>query len=51
MFTALGTGATVTQLGLADFCTLAGSNGSITIQLMGVYNLNTAAGSNDYLFV
>lgn len=51
MFTGFGQG-TISQVGNTDFYTITSADRATveTIQLVGVYNLNTAAGSNDYMF-
>ena len=45
-------GARIAQVGVTDFYTVTSFDGSLveTIQIEGVYNFNTGAGSNDYLF-
>lgn len=45
-----GNNAVLSQVGNSDFYTATGSAGSATFQISGVYNLNTAAGSNDFIF-
>ncbi|MGJ3627312.1 calcium-binding protein [Sphingomonas sp. MMS24-JH45] len=49
-FAGFGDHASVTRVGSTDFYTVSGSLGSATIQLMGVYNLDTSASTNDYFF-
>ncbi|WP_156347361.1 MULTISPECIES: beta strand repeat-containing protein [unclassified Sphingomonas] len=51
LFLGFGSGATIAQVGLSDYYTIqSATHQAVTIQLMGVYNLNTGTGSNDYLF-
>ncbi|KQM36423.1 calcium-binding protein [Sphingomonas sp. Leaf10] len=51
LFKGFGQG-TITQVGSSDFYIITSADQSIIeqIQLIGVYNLNTAAGSNDFSF-